>query len=70
MIRGRRNSRLVLVTMLCGAAWLTTGCATGGSARIREYGPLVRKYEAMRRACDPDGGDTTVKKTGCPVCVY
>jgi len=70
MIGRRQGSRLLPATILCAAAWLTSGCATEGAARLREYGPLVRKYEAMRRACDPDGGDSTVKKTGCPVCVY
>lgn len=46
------------------------GCTTDATSRLREYGPRVQRYEAMRKTCDPDGNDAAVTKTGCPVCVY
>jgi hypothetical protein len=62
--------RRILAPALLMAVLVFPGCGTVGAARIREYGPLMRNYQAMRKQCDPDGGDFAVKATGCPVCVY
>ena len=64
--------RILCAILLASVASGCTASSTGGgfTARLRENSPVMRRYQELRKACDPDGGDGTVKKTGCAVCSY